>query len=386
MINSAYFAFKAILKRRSSTFFISLIWASGLFSIASIQRLDKGLTEGIVNQVENTDILIAAKGSPTQSIFANIFHIDQPTGNIQNKEAERIIKEYDLKDVRRIAYGDNYLGFRILGCDSSTWNNLNYKSFEGRYPLSVYEVLIGRKVCDLTKLKIGDEFFGAHGLVGHSHQSVKYKVCGIVESKNLIWNSLIFSNLEAVWKAHEGSDSNYTAILAKLNNPIEKLLTPRKIQEKNSVMAISPALELNNILSWINKGVKMFNSISFLFIITAIFSMFFFLQSHIKERLGDYALLVCLGASWLKIAKVVLWQNIFIGLISIILTYVGLFILWLSLDQINIFGDIIEKNYFWELHQDAYWVLGVLILAFLTSIGPWVWLQRIPLHRALADS
>lgn len=386
MINSAYFAFKAILKRRSSTFFISLIWASGLFSIASIQRLDKGLTEGIVNQVENTDILIAGKGSPTQSIFANIFHIDQPTGNIQNKEAERIIKEYDLKDVRRIAYGDNYLGFRILGCDSSTWNNLNYKSFEGRYPLSVYEVLIGRKVCDLTKLKIGDEFFGAHGLVGHSHKSVKYKVCGIVESKNLIWNSLIFSNLEAVWKAHEGSDSNYTAILAKLNNPIEKLLTPRKIQEKNSVMAISPALELNNILSWINKGVKMFNSISFLFIITAIFSMFFFLQSHIKERLGDYALLVCLGASWLKIAKVVLWQNIFIGLISIILTYVGLFILWLSLDQINIFGDIIEKNYFWELHQDAYWVLGVLILAFLTSIGPWVWLQRIPLHRALADS
>ena len=130
----------------------------------------------------------------------------------------------------------------------------------------------------------------------------------------------------------------------------------------------------------------MFNGISFLFIITAIFSMFFFLQSHIKERLGDYALLVCLGASWLKIAKVVLWQNIFIGLISIILTYIGLFILWLSLDQINIFGDIIEKSYFWELHQDAYWVLGVLILAFLTSIGPWVWLQRIPLHRALADS
>jgi putative ABC transport system permease protein len=175
MINSAYFAFKAILKRRSSTFFISLIWGSGLFSIASIQRLDKGLTEGIVNQVGSTDILIAAKGSPTQSIFANIFHIDQPTGNIQNKEAERIIKEYNLKDVRRIAYGDNYLGFRILGCDSSTWNNLNYKSFEGRYPLSVNEVLIGRKVCDLTKLKIGDEFYGTHGLIGHSHESINIR-------------------------------------------------------------------------------------------------------------------------------------------------------------------------------------------------------------------
>ena len=385
-MSSAYFAFKAILKRRSSTFFISLIWASGLFSIASIQRLDKGLTEGIINQVGSTDILIAAKGSPTQSIFANIFHIDQPTGNIEQKEAERIIHEYNLKHVRRIAYGDNYLGFRILGCDSSTWNHLNYKNFEGRYPLNVNEVLIGRKVSDLTKLKIGDEFYGTHGLVGHLHESIKYKVCGILESKNLIWNSLIFSNLEAVWKAHEGSDSNYTAILARLNNPIDKLLIPRKIEEKNSVMAISPAMELNNILSWINQGVKMFNGISFLFIITAIFSMFFFLQSHIKERLGDYALLICLGASWFKIAKVVLWQNVFIGLISVILTYIGLFSLWLSLDQINIFGDIIEKNYFWHLYQDAYWVFGVLILASLTSIGPWIWLQRIPLHRALADS
>ena len=385
-MNSAYFAFKAILKRRSSTFFISLIWASGLFSIASVQRLDKGLTEGIINQVESTDLLIAAKGSPTQSIFANIFHVDQPTGNIKHEEAERIIKEYNLQDVRRIAYGDNYKGFRILGCDSSTWNHLNHKRFEGDYPSSPNEVLIGSKVCQLTRLEIGDEFYGSHGLVSHSHESMKYRVCGVVESNNLIWNSLIFSNLSAVWKAHEKSDSNYTAILARVDNPIQKLLIPRKIQEMNSVMAISPALEINNILGWINQGVKVFRGVSSLFLITAIFNMFFFLQSHIKERLGDYALLISLGASWFKIAKIVLWQNIFIGLIAIILTYTGLFALWLSLDHIHLFGEIIEKNYFWDFLQDAYWVLGVLFLAFLTSIGPWVWLQRIPLHRALADS
>ena len=119
-MKSFYFAWKAIWKRRSSTVFISLIWATGLLGFATIQRLNNGVSNTLRLQLENTDLLLSAKGSPTKSILANVFHLNNPNGNILKSEAEKVIANYNLKNVRRIAYGDNYKGFRILGCDSAT--------------------------------------------------------------------------------------------------------------------------------------------------------------------------------------------------------------------------------------------------------------------------
>ena len=123
-MNSLYFAWKAIWKRRSSTIFISLIWATALLGFSSIQRLNNGVSNALHLQLENTDLLLSAKGSPTQSILANVFHLNEPNGNILRSEAEELISNYNLQNVRRIAYGDNYKGFRILGCDSATWNHI----------------------------------------------------------------------------------------------------------------------------------------------------------------------------------------------------------------------------------------------------------------------
>lgn len=114
--------------------------------------------------------------------------------------------------------------------------------------------------------------------------------------------------------------------------------------------------------------------------------MFFLLQSHIKERLSDYALLRAFGASWLKIAKVVLWQNIILGGFAILLTYIGLAAIWFGQHNSIALSEILQKEVYWNLSNDIKWIFGCIALSILTSIGPWIWLQRIPLHRALVDS
>jgi ABC-type lipoprotein release transport system permease subunit len=114
--------------------------------------------------------------------------------------------------------------------------------------------------------------------------------------------------------------------------------------------------------------------------------MFFLLQSHVKERLGDYALLRALGASWWKIAKIVLWQNIILGSFAILLTYAGLAFIWFGQYTSITLDEIFQKEVYWDLSLDIKWMFACIVLSILTSIGPWIWLQRIPLHRALVDS
>ncbi len=387
-MNSLYFAWKAIWKRRSSTIFISLIWATALLGFSSIQRLNNGVSNALHLQLENTDLLLSAKGSPTQSILANVFHLNEPNGNILRSEAEELISNYNLQNVRRIAYGDNYKGFRILGCDSATWNHISYLEIKGNLPQENHDVIIGHNVAKQTELKIGDKFHGTHGLIGHdhNHETAFYKVSGIIYSKTPSWNRLIIGSISSVWKAHGYSDSNYTAVLARIDNPLDKLLIPKKIQEESSIMSISPAFEVNNVLNWMNQSAKIFSSISFLFLVTAALIMFFLLQSHIKERLSDYALIRALGATWWKIAKVVLWQNIILGSFAILLTYIGLALIWFGQYTSITLNEILQKEVYWDLSYDMKWIFGCIALSILTSVGPWIWLQRIPLHRALVDS
>ena len=387
-MTSLYFAWKAIWKRRSSTIFISLIWATGLLGFASIQRLNNGVSNALQLQLENTDLLLSAKGSPTRSILANVFHLNEPNGNILRSETEELISNYNLQNVRRIAYGDNYKGFRILGCDSATWNNINLIEIKGDLPQKSQDVIIGRNVAQKTGLKIGQRFHGAHGLMehDHNHETTFYTVSGIIYSNAQSWNRLIIGSISSVWKAHGYSDSNYTAVLARIDNPLDKLLIPRKIQEESSIMSVSPAFEVNNVLTWMNQSSKIFSAISFLFLITAALIMFFLLQSHIKERLGDYALIRALGASWWKIAKIVLWQNIILGSFAILITYGGLFLIWFGRYTSITLAEIFQKDIYWDLSPDTKWISACIALSILTSIGPWIWLQRIPLHRALVDS
>ena len=255
-------------------------------------------------------------------------------------------------------------------------------------PKKPQDALIGYKAAASTNLKIGDKFYGSHGLIDHSisNENGAYIVSGIFKSRGSSWNKLILSDINSVWAVHQGSDSSYTAVLAKIENPLEKLLIPRKIQSNSSMMAVSPAFEVNNILNWINQGARAFNSVSILLLLIASFSMLFLLQSHIRERIGDYALIIALGGTWWHVAKIVLWQNLILGLFAIGLTYLGLMMLWLTQDLFLPLSEIFQQESFWNVYQDRIWILSCLILSTFTSLGPWIWLQKIPLHNALVDS
>jgi putative ABC transport system permease protein len=382
------FAFKALWHRKATSMFIALIWALGLLGLAITSRLETNVEAQLTRTLEGTDLLLVAKGSPTQAILANVFHVDQATGNIARTEADKWLSHPDLKNVRRLAYGDNFQGVRILGCDSATWNHVPVQALEGRWPEASMEVVISAEVAKKTGLQLGDEFHGSHGTVDDlgDHDHHHYHVVGIASTLAPQWATMIWTPLESVWDVHEDGPEEYTAVLAAIPNPMTRLMLPGQIQRTSSLMAISPAMEANRMVGWMNQGGAVLRLLSILLTVIAALSMFLLLQSHIRERLADYALVRAMGGTWGQIAGLVLGQNLILALLAVILTYLGLAAAfglseWWLPTGILLYGDL-----WWTLSQDVLWVVLTIFLGLFAGIGPWIWLQKIPLHRALVDS
>ena len=387
MIKALIFAWHNLRHRLWTSLAISGILTLGLFSLSMMFRIENGMSQGLKNQLEGTDLLLCAKGSPTQAILANVLHIDNPTGNIAKKDAERWLRDPAIHSIRRIAYGDRIGTSRILGCDSATWNHIPIHSLQGHMPINTLDAVIGQTLAEREGLVIGDIFHGSHGMEGdhghHDHHD--YQVVGIIQSQ-APWDNLAITPIESVWDVHHDKDSAYTAVLASISNPMKRLMLPGEIQRNSTLMAVSPALEGNRMLGWMNRGADMLNAMAVLMEIIGLASLILLLQVQVRARRTDFALMQAMGGSWLQIFHVVAWQHVFVATMAILLNYMLL-------------GAAHQLQSWWlpaELAwSDMHWGLGVwdlqlaavlLSTSLLLALWPWFILKRISLHRALVDA
>ena len=134
-----------------------------LFNTQLKDKFDKNLAE--------IDLVVGAKGSPLQMILCNMYHIDNPTGNIPIKNAAPLLKDLHplIKKAIPLSLGDNYKSYRIVGSNHDIVELYGGKLKEGQLWKKDLEVTIGKSVADETGLKIGDTFSSAHGFVEDDH-------------------------------------------------------------------------------------------------------------------------------------------------------------------------------------------------------------------------
>ncbi len=154
--------------------------------------------------------MLAAKGSPLQSILANVYHVDVPTGNIKVHDAERIIKNPMVERAIPLAYGDNFEKWRIVGTNPFYSQHYGCTLQEGRLFELPFEATIGALVAKETGLKIGSAFTSSHGFdnanAEGNHHDKPYTVVGIFEQSGCVIDNLLLTPMESTWMVHEGHD------------------------------------------------------------------------------------------------------------------------------------------------------------------------------------
>jgi putative ABC transport system permease protein len=166
------------------------------------------------------DVLVGAKGSPTQLVLNTVYHIDRSPGNISYRVYEDLARPRHpfVRFAVPYAVGDTYEGHRIVatlpklfGADETGQNvdperameyrpTQRYGIAEGRvFHGSKFEAVIGADIPKRTALKLGATFQVAHGQPREGEapdiHEEKWEVVGVMAPTGTAVDRVIFITL-----------------------------------------------------------------------------------------------------------------------------------------------------------------------------------------------
>ncbi|MFN0257806.1 ABC transporter permease [Pedobacter ureilyticus] len=369
--------------------------------LASTQIEDK-----LDKNSKDIDLVVGAKGSPLQLILSSIYYIDFPTGNIPMKEAQKLMKNPFVKRAVPLALGDNYNGVRIVGTDSNYISLYGLKTESGKFWQADLEATIGANVAKEQNLKVGDTFFGGHGLteMKDEHKDHAYKVVGILAPQQNVTDNLILTGIGSVWKMHgdegetdehhdhEGEtdhahdeDREFTSLLIQYRSPMAVAMFPMMVNQTTNLQAASPAQESTRLFSLIGVGIDTLQWFAVLIMFIAAISVFVNLYNSLKERSYDLAIMRTLGASKGKLFSLIILEGLILTLIGTIIGVVlGHSILYLIGNYQE--SSQAKMNGLLFIKEEFYLLVAGLFIGMVASIIPAIQAYRSNISKILAKN
>ncbi|WP_343523756.1 FtsX-like permease family protein [Pedobacter sp.] len=400
-MNTFKISSKNLVRNKLTTILNIILVAFGVGILSILLLAANQIGNTLEKNARGIDLVVGAKGSPLQLILSSIYHIDYPTGNIPAKDAYKLAHHPMVKRAVPLALGDNYNGYRIVGTDTSFRNLYALSILKGNFWQKDLEVTIGSTVASESKLKIGDSFFGAHGLTGNGdiHKQHAYTVKGILKPQGNITDNLILTNIGSVYKMHEEkpehsahhaplaeakeiNDKQITALLIQYKSPMSVILFPRMVNQSTNMQAASPAMESARLFSLIGVGIDTLQWFAVFIMAIAALSIFISLYNAMKERKYDLALMRCLGASKSKLFFLVLLEGIMVTLTGACL---GLLIGHAALEAIGAYQESSQAKLtgLTTVPQEIYLIWTGLLIGALASIIPAMQIYKVDIATTL---
>lgn len=214
-----------------------------------------------------------------------------------------------------------------------------------------FEAVLGARAAAETGLRIGDSFYGTHGLVAirgsEVHDDFPYEVVGILGRTNGPDDRAIFTTLESVWVVHdaeeeahgrapggrapgsflEGFDTVYerrdrevTAVLVQLNSPGFRIIMQREINDNTESMAAVPINEMLRLYRMVLEPMhRVLLIVAWLVVAVAALSVLATLYQSAERRRREIAVLRALGARGHEVFVLVLLEALLLSTMGVAL-------------------------------------------------------------------
>lgn len=368
--------------------------------------LQKQFEEQFSSNADDIDLVLGAQGSPLQLVLSSIYQVDAPPGNIDYAEAKTWMQNPFVKTAIPLAFGDNYLGFKIVGTTPAYLEKFKSKISDGQLFSKNFEVVVGSAVAEKLSIKVGDTFYGSHGDAkeGEKHEEAVYRVVGITAKTGKVIDNLILSNIQSVWAMHdvheheEGEEHHLaaenqeegkeiTAVLLKFRNKMGIVLWPRLIAQNTKMQAASPAIEINRLFTLFGIGLEALTYLAYGIMLISGISIFIALFNTLKERKYEFALLRVNGASRFQLLKLVLIESLILCVAGFIFgTILGrialLFISQSSDEEFKIAFNPFE--FVWE--KEGILFIITIFVGVLAAVIPAIKAYRLNISKVLANA
>ena len=159
----AKLAWKNIWFKPLNTILSILLLTASVAIITVLILVEKQFEEKYQSNLDGVDLVLGAQGSPLQLVLSSVYHVDDPTGNISYDSAKVWMQHPYVKKAIPLAFGDNYLGYKIVGTTTDYLEKYQAKFTDGKPFDKNFEVVVGSDVAEKLNLKMGDTFKGTHG-------------------------------------------------------------------------------------------------------------------------------------------------------------------------------------------------------------------------------
>lgn len=390
-----------------------ILFSLGIALISFLFQVNDQVKEKFDKNLAGIDLVIGAKGSPLQMILCNMYHVDNPTGNISINEAKAFLnpKHPLIKKVVPLSLGDSYQSFRIAGTTKAIFELYNAEIAEGRIFNKALEVVIGHSVARKTGLKIGDTFFSSHGFVQDddaAHDHVSMVVVGILKPSGSVIDQLICSDPPTIWLMHEHEDEEsgehphypyegdfdlleypdkeITSMLIQYKNRtnFQALSMPRSINENTDMQAASPAIEINRLYDMVGVGTRALQMLAILISIVSAISIFISLFGSLKSRKYELALMRVMGAGRGSLFLLIILEGLILAVLSFIIgVAISHIAMWLMSGQLSEAYKY-EFTSFQLTGKEHLILLAALFLGLIASVIPAYRAYKTDIHKTLS--
>ena len=320
-------AWANLLRDKLAAALNTALMAIGIATIVLLLLFGHHLEERMRGDAAGIDLVIGAKGSPSQLVLSAIYHADIPTGNIPLAEAQRWAEHPMVRTAIPQALGDSWRGFRIVGTTTAYPALYAAGVREGRLWQAPGEATIGAAVA-ASGLAVDDSFSGVHGFSpeGHVHGDSRYRVVGVLAPTGTVIDRLILTSVESVWAVHgtaEPTDPEITTLLIDYATPFAATTLPRLVNSQSQLQAAAPAVQTNRMLQLLGVGIDGVRAFAWLLVVSAGLGVFIALYHALEARRYELALLRCLGATRGEVLISLVIEGILLSLAG---TLLGVFV------------------------------------------------------------
>lgn len=360
-------AWKNIWFKPLNTILSILLLTASVAIITVLILVEKQFEEKYQSNLDGVDLVLGAQGSPLQLVLSSVYQVDDPTGNISYDSVKVWMKHPYVKKAIPLAYGDNYVGFKIVGTTPDYIEKYQAKIEDGKVFEHNFEVVIGADVAKKLNLKRGDTFKGTHGSAaeGEVHDHGEYIIVGILSKTGKVIDNLILSNIPTVWQMHqeegheevaenpahgeeghihheeevvaenpahgeeghihdehehditiEEPNMEITSVLIEFKNKMGVFMWPNLIAQNTKMQAALPTYQMNRLFDMFGVGLNALKYLAFGIMLISGISIFIALFNTLKERKAEFALMRVNGAKRSQLLLVVLYESILLCVVG----------------------------------------------------------------------
>jgi putative ABC transport system permease protein len=307
--------------------------ALGVALVLSTFLLTRAIKDGFIQGTTDFNLIIGAKGSPTQLVLNTIFRIDVSPPNISYTVFEQLHVDPRIDVAVPVMLGDAYESFKYVATTTAyfhpfPWRRKTFtlaagKLFQDTAPdQPAYEAVLGAEAARRTGLKLGDQFYA-----GEEMAAYPLTVIGILQPTYEADDRAIFISLASFWEMNEISREMtvkpLTAVLIRPRRLSDIPTLHRELNVAPDSQAVIPSavlLTIFNLLSLAEEVIKLM-----LTIVAVIMLLYLFVSmySTTLQRRREIATMRALGARRLTILTIILLESSIITLMGGILGLFG---------------------------------------------------------------